>query len=298
MAGDGKLHLVCVNMGQGDCTLIRCPNGKTMMIDCGQAGWGDTSLGEVGGIVDEFLQYDPIDVLVMTHSDRDHYSAIAGVVGARPIGQIYHSNDASQYCLYSFRSWYWKDANVGAIDELTINEAHPGELELLDGTKGKGESCKIYALASNVKATSSQSEAWVVNTKSVVTMIEFGVDSVIVAGDATIDTEAFLIKQYKGQLKCHLLRVAHHGSTTSSSVAFIEQQAKPNVAVISVGRNNNFGLPNLPVIQRLEKCTDHTGNHSLFYYEGKGYPMETITSASQIAETGESGTLVFEFDGA
>lgn len=109
--GDGSLHISFVSMGQGDCTMVSLPNGKTMMIDCGTVIWDKYSmLNNVNaldfttcdtipavtypidllraGVIDtvfekRFLRsYRTLDALIMTHPDRDHYNEIPSILAS------------------------------------------------------------------------------------------------------------------------------------------------------------------------------------------------------------------------
>lgn len=86
-------------------------------------------------------------------------------------------------------------------------------------------------------------------------------------GDASVETENDVIKKYKNRLKSDILKVGHHGSITSSSLDFLEV-VKPKVSIISVGKNNKYGLPDEKVISRLQRFgnvykTSDCGNISI-----------------------------------
>lgn len=76
--------------------------------------------------------------------------------------------------------------------------------------------------------------------------------TMLFTGDIEEDAEKELVKIYGDKLKSDILKVAHHGSKTSSIQEFLEA-VKPQIALIGVGQNNTFGHPNSGVIERLEK---------------------------------------------
>lgn len=112
----------------------------------------------------------------------------------------------------------------------------------------------------------------VLNNNSIVCKLNYRKFSMIFTGDIEEVAEQQLLKEYKNNLsvlKSTVLKVAHHGSKTSSSQDFINA-VKPNTALIGVGSNNKFGHPNNGVIERLKMCggnvyrTDQMGEISIF----------------------------------
>ena len=124
---------------------------------------------------------------------------------------------------------------------------HPGDILLDDGKGGLNANAIVAKL----------------NYKT-----EKGLFTVLFTGDIEYDAEQELVKEYGNKLKADILKVAHHGSKTSSSQNFIEL-VKPKIALIGVGKDNTFGHPNESVLERLRdlKCkiyrTDENGEISI-----------------------------------
>jgi competence protein ComEC len=325
-AGDGKLYLKCLDMGQGDCTFIVCPNGKRMMVDAGTTDWG---LSDIDDLIKELPSpLEPIDILVMTHSDQDHYNKIGDLVGNAFIEKVYFSGDLrNDYSQNDFRKWHsgsgkykGKKANIGASTAITVNRLLPNRREILDGTFGGGSTCKFFVIASNVVATTYTTDAYITNTKSVVIKCEFGNDNFIIAADATCDTERFMVSKFSGALKVKYLRVGHHGSTTSSGSEFIDETS-PEVAIISCKKSNAFGHPKRSVIDRLKaKVKTGAAKHLMSYYDdgddaaecqssvedarpregfglGVNFPFKQVSTTDHIFETDTDGDYIVAFDG-
>ena len=89
------------------------------------------------------------------------------------------------------------------------------------------------------------------NNNSIVAKLRYNKFSVLFTGDIEKSEENILNKYTSNQLKSDVIKVAHHGSRTSSSEEFIKA-VKPKVALIGVGMNNKFGHPNQEIIERLE----------------------------------------------
>lgn len=91
-----------------------------------------------------------------------------------------------------------------------------------------------------------------INNNSIVMQLEYSNFSLLFTGDISKKIEESLVKEYGSELKSTVLKVAHHGSKTSSVESFINM-VKPKIALIGVGKNNKFGHPTSEVIQKLEK---------------------------------------------
>jgi len=117
---------------------------------------------------------------------------------------------------------------------------HPGDAMTIDGVR-------IWFLAPD--------SAWTVgltdpNLASTVTMIEYGVVRFLLVGDAELEEEEWLLRTYPAGLRADVLKVAHHGSSTSSSDAFLAA-VNPRAAIISVGARNRYGHPSNDVLRAL-----------------------------------------------
>ena len=109
------------------------------------------------------------------------------------------------------------------------------------------------------------------NDSSIVTRIDYGNTSFIITGDAE-DWSEYMMIDAGINLKADVLRVAHHGSNTASTMEFLKA-VQPKYAVISVGKDNGYGHPHQEVLERLESI------------------------GSTILRTDELGTIVFQSDG-
>lgn len=92
------------------------------------------------------------------------------------------------------------------------------------------------------------------NNNSIVAKLSYENFSVLFTGDIEKIAEKQILKEYKNTnvLKSNILKVAHHGSKTSTTKEFLDK-VKPQIALIGVGKNNKFGHPNSEVIERLER---------------------------------------------
>jgi beta-lactamase superfamily II metal-dependent hydrolase len=278
--GDGKLRLAFVYTGQGDCILIACPNGKVAMIDCGTARWEAASLQQIKDMVfsADFLQnYNKLDLLILTHADKDHYNQLKQVLKDRrvAINRLYYGNALKTYTGNFVGYWLAYEANVTAINSFTLNQASQQKVkkEVLDGTSAGGPDCKLYLLAGNVAKVSSVLDGNdEKNTASLVTLVQFGGSRILLCGDATRTTESFLMANFADDIRnLHILQVPHHGSETTSSQQGFVNLVNPTTAVISAAQDsgNSLKLPRASVIQNYingGRLEDYQA-HQIYFWE-------------------------------
>jgi competence protein ComEC len=255
--GDQHLYLKCIYVGLGDCSVIMMPNGTIAMIDCGSARYAGVTANQVRAeLPNNHGITRTIDLLVMTHPDRDHYSLIGDVLVSTPITTVRHSMQQADYALYKFRQWYWNTAQTGPLVGVTVNAGSPNQQVLLDGgTLTNGNRVRLYAVASNVPSA-SRVPGTIKNTASVVVVCRddtANTNLFTIAADATCETENFMLAGGRmGRISnVQIMRIAHHGSDTSSRTTFV-QAANPSFAsVVSSSQNNgNFCLPKQSVMTR------------------------------------------------
>jgi len=256
------LFITFIDVGQGDSALIRFPEGKTMLIDGGGFPNGDFDTGK--NIVAPFLLGQGIlriDYLVLSHPHPDHFD-----------GLIYL---AKNFSIKEF--WTNKDK---------IDDPHFLELEKILAQKKivvrklSGASPRLLIQKVNIDVLhpppaysgSGKGKDERRNNQSLVIKFAYGNSGVLFSGDIGIEAENMLLKSGK-DLSADVLKIAHHGSSTSNSIPFIDSVG-PLVAVCSVGFRNSFNLPHPDVIQRFRKkeCafyrTDLDGAITL-YIDGK-----------------------------
>ena len=206
-----------LDVGQGLSVVVETSH-HTLLFDAG-SGYGGFSVGTT--VVVPYLRsrgHSAIDVMVVSHDDRDHRGGAAGVLSAVPVGQIYRSgrsfDDQDRACSAG-QSWNW--------DGISFRFLSP-----LPGHRGSR------------------------NDRSCVLRISDGVSSVLLTGDIERRAERLLVGRYGGALRSNVMIVPHHGSNTSSSQLLLDV-VQPDIAIVSRGASNRFGHPRAAVVRRYEE---------------------------------------------
>jgi beta-lactamase superfamily II metal-dependent hydrolase len=245
-----ELKIQFLDVGQGDGIFIEFPGGATMLVDLG-------STKNKGLVSPDILAYfstntkfrtpgRTLDYLILTHGDRDHYNMVKEFIKDRQVkvarllfGGL--EGDYGNQLIAEIKKLCPDCIILQPTDDFPIPLPDPGS------TFGGAQA---YVLVVNARATSNSAEGWRKNTNSVVLMLVYQGAKVILAGDATTDTEKtiFGLLMQKLQdpakvlafLNSHVLKLGHHGSRrTSNSVAWI-QCIQPRFVFISADRSGSL----------------------------------------------------------
>ena len=219
--GAALVRVHFLDVGQGDAALIDC--GPTeVLIDGGDNGAGAAVVAYLAAYVD-----GPLDYLIATHPDADHIGGLDEVLAAYPVGEVIDSGRTSDTKTYAD---YW--AAVQA-EGCTLSYDEDRILPLSDNT---------------VLSLLETGDAWGdSNACSVVAQLTCGNVQVLFTGDMTAQVEAAALPLF-GDID--VLKVAHHGSASSTSQAFLDE-VRPECAVISNGQGTRNAHPTPQVLQRL-----------------------------------------------
>jgi competence protein ComEC len=269
---DGRLHLDFLDVGQGDSALITMPDGTTLLLD----GGGRTSFNRAAAnedeedlfvrdtrsigeaVVSEYLWWrglDRVDYILATHADADHIDGL---------------NDVSQ----NFRV-------RGAI-VARAPENDPEFRRFVQTTRSAGVPLQVISAGDVLRFGEVTAEVLspvpVANTNapsrnndSVVLRLRYGAKSFILTGDIEKETEVALLNEGVN-LRSDIVKVAHHGSRTSSTGRFVTA-THPSLAIISVGRTSVFGHPHKEVVERWR------------------------AGGAEVLTTGQRGTITISTDG-
>ncbi len=240
----GNLEVVFIDVGQGDSALIRTSSGKTVLIDGGGFSSVTDTEHNMGDyvIIPFLLDYgiSKLDLVIASHAHDDHIQGLRSVLKDFKVGSIIIPDvEAGKD--------FDKILDIAALKAIPYRMCGEGERIKLDS----GTFLKVLYPADEVKIDTTN-----LNNTSLVLKLCYRNTSVLFTGDIEEDVENILVEE-GADIKADVLKVAHHGSETSSTESFLEA-VSPRAAVISVGKNN-FGHPSERVLERLEK-----GNVYLF----------------------------------
>ncbi|HKR00632.1 MAG TPA: ComEC/Rec2 family competence protein [Pyrinomonadaceae bacterium] len=272
---DGRLRIDFLDVGQGDAALVTMPDGTTLLVDAGgrprfdspRDGAGENEVGEaferdarsIGeAVVSEYLWWrglDRVDYILATHADADHMDGL---------------NDIAR----NFRVRAAILARAPADDpEVAQFMASAGKYGVPLMLVGRGDRLRFGAVEAEVlwPPRTENLNAPSGNNDSVVVRLRFGQRVFLLTGDIEKEAEAALTAA-PDDLRSDIVKVAHHGSKTSSTSVFIER-TQPSYAIISVGLSSIFGHPHREVVAR---------------WRARG---------ARLLTTGENGTITVTTDG-
>lgn len=217
-----------IDVGQGDSTLIEFPNGEIALIDGGPRSSSENLLNYL-----KASNIKKIDYLIATHPHEDHIGGLPEVIRNFEIDKVYMPERTANTNIFKELLETIKDK------DKKIKIAKSGDI-LIDE-----DNIKFYFLAP-VKNTYENT-----NDFSIVSKIEYGKTGIIIMGDAERVSEKDILS-LKSNLKADVLRVGHHGSSTSSTEEFLEE-VKAKDYVISLGKDNSYGHPHREVVESINK---------------------------------------------
>ncbi len=228
---DDKLHVSFFDVGQGDAILIQ-KGSKQILVDGGPSPRLITQ-----GLSDHMPFWDrSIDLAVLTHPHGDHLAGLLEVLRRYDVEQVLYPPSEGASPLYD--EWVRFIGEVGV--KTTVASA--GQRINL----GDDISIEVLWPSSNpIKGSESD-----VDNNSIVLLVKHGDVSFLLTGDSMSEAEWELIRS-RADIKGTVIKVAHHGSNSSTIAQFLAV-VNPQVAVISVGANNTFGLPKNEVLARLD----------------------------------------------
>lgn len=250
---DGLTHVHVLDIGQGDSIFIEGPSGQQVIVDGGR----DLSPLEHLGRKMSFFDRE-IDLMILSHPNFDHMAAFPAILERYRVKAILMTGIEFDLPAYTQMATLIREQNVPVIIADPTKDINLGGGLFLDviwpppvymGKYMKGD----------------------INDSSIVIKVVFGEDSLLLTGDMEEKEEAEVLGS-GADIDVDILKVAHHGSRSSTSTGFL-LAASPDLAVISVGRDNDYGHPHPWVMRRLEHF---------------GVPVRT---------TAEEGTVTIKMDG-
>ena len=231
---ENKMIIHYIDVWQGDCILIQV-NNKNLLIDSGPSSNRKDLLNYL-----EKLNIKKFDYIIATHPHEDHIGNMDTIIKRYNIGSFYSPKVITSSTTFENMISALVDKN------LKINVLKKG-VKGID--LGKNTEIEVFSPLENISSDN-------LNDYSPIIKITFFNNSFLFTGDAEISTEDTVLSQ-NNNLNCDILKVGHHGSSTSTSTDFLIS-TNPSVAIISVGKNNSYGHPTSETLSLLNSYNIRT----------------------------------------
>lgn len=234
-----KLKIHFVDVGQGDCTFITTPQNKTILIDGGGSMSEEYDVGK-STLLPYILDrgYTKLDYVFISHFDQDHVGGILTILEELRVGQVYISKQEQDL------ENYQKFLKIVEDKKIKVKVLKQGDCL-------KIEKNLYFDILWPIE---EQIQENVLNNNAMVMKLRYGKFSMLFTGDIEAIAEEKILDFYKEKgesiLKSDVLKVAHHGSKTSTTQSFFEK-VNPKICLIGVGKNNMFGHPTTEVLERI-----------------------------------------------
>lgn len=275
--GDGELQVHFMDVGQGDSILILFPDGKDMLIDCGNKSTG-YDFDVTADYLENYLPDGKLDYLMLTHSDEDHVEYMSDILELYEVSNIFMPDILAEPSGTSAAAEELRD-EIAALDpeklamfddedtittqvyarffvaalsepecEIVLNVDPDEDTNSIVITDGKKQADGSYAAATYMLtfycpteeyyATTDLSSAEEKNAVSPIGILEYNDVRIVLTGDSNEINEPTFVDRIDGSLDCDVLKVGHHGSETSSTEKFLDA-INCEYAVISCNADGN-----------------------------------------------------------
>lgn len=275
------LDITVLDVGQGDAIFIACPNGRTLLVD----GGARSPAYDAGArVIVPFMRaqgYRRVDTIIVTHPHLDHYGGLRTVVESAEVGEVLSSGVTS--ASKSYRAWRETVERLG-IPYRTVLRGDT--LAALGGVRG-------VFLHPDPLFVSGASKAHA-NDVSVVLRLSYGEFSMLLTGDIEEKAEYAVARMAHMasapvSLRSTVLKSPHHGSITSSGIAFLNA-VDPEAVAVSAGTYNAFGHPSPEIMERYRRRgaevyrTDR-GGAVIVRSDGRSWEIESFAPPAPLGPT-------------
>lgn len=256
-AGLTELHML--DVGQGDAVALRTASGRWVLFDAGRE-WRGGDEGQRSVVPYIASRGGALVAFVLSHPHADHVGGAASTLRALRPGMYFDPGYAGGSTPYR-------------ASLLEAQRTHADWQRVRPGDSLVVDEATITFLAPDSAWAESQRDP---NLASAVARVRVGAVTMLLTGDAEAGEEDWLLAHQPGRLESDVLKVAHHGSKTSSSTGFLDA-VRPRLALVSVGAGNTYGHPSAGVLRALAArgaLTLRTDRHGTIVVRTDGQRIE------------------------
>jgi len=235
-----RFQIIFMDVGQGDAALIMTPSRKTILVDAGPRtpNW-DSGKGVILPVLN-YMGVQKLDYVFLSHPHNDHIGGVFSLIKDFPMDSVFlPAAPFKNFRMDSLQS-------ILNHSQIPSRKLKMGDRVIIDPTTR----AYVFAPLGNRKVPVSNNGS-AINNASLVMLIKHQEQEILFPGDIEAAGEQ-AVMGWGNLLNSDITKIAHHGSATSSTPAFLRLN-KPEIAVISVGAYNKFGHPSLQVIKRLSQ---------------------------------------------
>ncbi|MBK8983174.1 MAG: DNA internalization-related competence protein ComEC/Rec2 [Ignavibacteria bacterium] len=237
-----KLIITFLDVGQGDCALIETPCGKNILVDCGNSTETFDNGEKTIAPLLRRKGISKIDIIILTHMHQDHIGGVNYLLKHFEVKSIIESGQKHKT---KFTAQTDSLAYANKVSRVTVRSG-----DIIDDITDM----RVYFLFPTKERAeaSAHPKFGNLNNGSVTFILKYKDADILFTGDIEGEGELFIRDNYSEFLKTDVLKVAHHGSVTSTTIPFTIKNS-PEAAVISCGKFNKFSHPSEIVLNRLKK---------------------------------------------
>lgn len=314
--GEGDLQVHFIDVGQGDCILILFPDGKDMLIDCGNKSSG-YSFDETAEYLDTYITDDTLDYMMLTHGDEDHVEYLDNILEMYQVNNIFMPNilaapngtgassvelreqidaiDDEKIAMFTdpdvLTSNMYAEFFVAAFNEPDCNvmlniDPSSTENSIVITDEANTYRLTFYCPTQEYYNESNLNSAEKKNAVSPIGILEYNGFRIVLTGDSNEINEPLFVDRIGGELDCDVLKVGHHGSATSSTEEFLNAIDCEYAVISCKADGNTFYHPRQATLDRFVERdmtiyrTDNNGNIVLTVNESLTFSLETEVDQS------------------
>lgn len=297
-----RLIVDIIDVGQGNTILVSYPKDRFMLVDAGSTATSTSGkpFKHANDYINKVVGKTAICSVVMTHGDEDHTAFIPFLDATQNPSFVVYGGQPNDYS-DEVKLWSGNVKKNGAkLVGMKLNYSSTDSDADFGVDTEDLDDPKVMLLAANYKMEKEKKKPKDPNQRSLVLMITFGNQAIVLSGDANADTEGFIMQQVDKTIlqKCTFLVPGHHGSYYSSSSAYIDILKPLYNGVSASGTHKGDGHPNCATMNLLLKHAGKGGTqHDVICSNGKSQPYSTSQTTSALYVTATNGDIRFITDG-